>query len=59
MADDLRCPHCGETAADESELDTIHRGCRLSAAFPEARTELGGGLVSFDIAKIRKKLEGE
>jgi len=27
--------------------------------FPEARTDLGDGLLSFDMGKIREKLEGD
>jgi len=56
MSEDLKCPHCGEVAEDDWELDAYHRGCRLGALFPEARTELGDGLVSFDMSKIREKL---
>jgi len=56
MSDDLKCPHCGKVAQDDWALDVFHRGCRLSALFPEARTELGGGLVSFDVPKIMEKL---
>ena len=59
MPEDLTCQHCGKVAADELELDVYHRGCRLSAMYPEARKELGGGLVSFDVAKIMEKLEGQ
>jgi hypothetical protein len=53
--EEFKCEHCGKICEDEWELDVMHRGCRLKAAFPDAyRKE--GGLLIFDMEKIREKL---
>ncbi len=51
----LECEHCGQEAEDLYDLDVGHRGCRLKAAFPGAYDQ-DGGLVTFDMAKVRAQL---
>ena len=51
-ATDYQCEVCGKVEREEYRLDIYHRGCRLAAAFPDATTRTGDGLVSLDIAKI-------
>ena len=56
MNDELKCEYCGTVCADEDELSIEHRGCRLSAAFPDAATR-EGRLIVFDISKIKARLD--
>lgn len=48
---ELICEHCGDTAADEQDLEIFHRSCRLKAVFPGAYSQQGG-LVTFDMDKV-------
>ena len=50
-----KCEHCG-TEAEDIDIQVFHRACRLKAAFPDSYEELGGGLVSFDMSKLKDKL---
>lgn len=56
MSEEIKCEHCGKVVADEDELEIWHRACRLKACFPEAVTDMGGGIVSFDMNKIKEQL---
>ncbi len=55
MSEPIKCEHCGAECEDDFDLEVMHRGCRLKAAFPDCYTK-EGPFLKFDVKKMAERM---